>query len=91
MKTIIFTIIFFMFLQNCSYKPIIDTSGRSGTFDETKATEITNDLQHCDKIAKDNSNILSNIVYWTFSPTMDTKYKAINRKCLSGRGHSLLN
>ena len=34
-------------LTSCaSYKPIVDTAGRSGTlFDEDKAKEISNDLQ----------------------------------------------
>ena len=78
-------------LQACSYKPIIDTAGRSGTFNEDKAKEITNDIQHCKLLAKENSNFISNITYWTLSPTMDTKYESIMRKCLDKRGHSVLN
>ena len=35
-----------LFLASCTYKPVIDTSGRSGTFDYSKSDEITNDLQH---------------------------------------------
>ena len=75
----------------CAYKPIIDTAGRSGTFDTDQAKEITNDTQHCQTIAKNNTNIISNILYWSVSPTMDTKYESIMRKCLSKRGHSVLN
>ena len=41
-----------MLLQACSYKPIVDTAGRSGTFDKSQAVELTNDLQHCESIAK---------------------------------------
>jgi len=78
-------------LQACSYKPIIDTAGRSGTFNEDKAKEITNDIQHCKYLAKENTNFISNITYWTLSPTMDTKYESIVRKCLDKRGHSVLN
>jgi len=78
-------------LQGCAYKPIIDTAGRSGTFNEDKAKEITNDIQHCDYIAKKNTNFISNITYWTLSSTMDTKYESIVRKCLDKRGHSVLN
>ena len=78
-------------LNACAYKPIIDTAGRSGTFDTDQAIEITNDTQHCQTIAKDNTNFISNILYWSVSPTMDTKYESIMRKCLTKRGHSVLN
>ena len=36
-----------LFVQACAYKPVIDTAGRSGTFDINKSDQITNDLQHC--------------------------------------------
>ena len=75
----------------CAYKPIIDTAGRSGTFDTDQAKEITNDTQHCQTIAKNNTNMISNILYWSVSPTMDTKYESIMRKCLTLRGHAILN
>ena len=78
-------------LNACAYKPIIDTAGRSGTFDTDQTKEITNDTQHCQTIAKDNTNFISNILYWSVSPTMDTKYESIMRKCLTKRGHSVLN
>ena len=78
-------------LNACAYKPIIDTAGRSGTFDTDQAKEITNDTQHCQTIAKNNTNMISNIFYWSVSPTMDTKYESIMRKCLTKRGHSVLN
>ena len=78
-------------LNACAYSPIIDTAGRSGTFDTDQAKEITNDTQHCQTIAKDNTNLISNILYWSVSPTMDTKYESIMRKCLTLRGHAILN
>ena len=78
-------------LNACAYKPIIDTAGRSGTFDTDQAKEITNDTQHCQTIAKYNTNMISNILYWSVSPTMDTKYESIMRKCLTKRGHAVLN
>ena len=90
-KIILFTMLSLTLLQACSYKPIIDTAGRSGTFNEDKAKEITNDIQHCKYLAKENTNFISNITYWTLSPTMDTKYESIMRKCLDKRGHSVLN
>ena len=80
-----------IFVQACAYNPVIDTAGRSGTFDKSQAVELTNDLQHCETIAKNNSNFVSNILYWSVSPTMDTKYEALTRKCLTNRGHSILN
>ena len=91
MKNILLIAILVTSLQACSYKPIIDTAGRSGTFNEDKAKEITNDIHHCKYLAKENTNFISNITYWTLSPTMDTKYESIVRKCLDKRGHSVLN
>ena len=78
-------------LNACAYKPIIDTAGRSGTFDTAQAKEITNNIQHCDKIAKDNTNFISNITFWALNQNMDTKYESIMRKCLTLRGHAILN
>ena len=42
-------------LQACVYKPVVDTAGRSGTFDKSKSEELTNDLQHCKTLAKENT------------------------------------
>jgi hypothetical protein len=79
-------------LTSCaSYKPIVDTAGRSGTFDKDKAKEISNDLQHCKQIAKDNTSTMSNISFWFLSPTAQTQYEDIYRKCMINRGHSVLN
>jgi len=92
MKNILLIAIFVCLLQGCaSYKPLIDTAGRSGTFDTDQAKEITNDIQHCKTLAKENSNFVSNILFWSVSPTMDTKYESIMRKCVLSRGHSVLN
>ena len=90
-KTILFTVVFCTLLSACAYKPLIDTAGRSGTSDTDQAKEITNDLQHCKTLAKENSNFVSNILFWSVSPTMDTKYESIMRKCVLSRGHSVLN
>ena len=90
-KTILLCGLCILLLQNCAYKPIIDTAGRSGTFNTDQAKEITNDLQHCKTLAKENSNFVSNILFWSVSPTMDTKYESIVRKCVLSRGHSVLN
>ena len=90
-KTMLILGIVCTLLNACAYKPIIDTAGRSGTFDTDQAKEITNDTQHCQTLAKNNTNMISNIFYWSVSPTMDTKYESIMRKCLTKRGHSVLN
>ncbi len=89
---LVFLTLFFGLLTSCaSYKPLVDTAGRSGTFDEDKAKEISNDLQHCKQMAKDNISITSNISFWLMSPTAQTQYEDIYRKCMINRGHSILN
>ena len=91
-KTILTLAISCTLLSACaSYKPLIDTAGRSGTFNNDQAKEITNDMQHCKTLAKDNTSFVGNIVYWSLSPTMDTKKESLIRKCLTNRGHSVLN
>ena len=91
-KVVLLIVLSLTLLNACSsYKPIIDTAGRSGTYNEDKAREITNDVQHCKMLAKENITTLSNITYWVFSPTMDTKYRGYYRKCMNNRGHSVLN
>ena len=87
----ILLLITFVSLVGCAYDPVIDTAGRSGTFNEDKAKEITNDLQHCKMIADSNSSFVSNIIYWIESPTAETKHESIYRKCLNNRGHSVLD
>ena len=78
-------------LTSCAYKPIIDTAGKSGTFAEDKAKEITNDLQHCKMIADHNSSFIGSIIFWIESPTAETQHESIYKKCLVNRGHSVLN
>ena len=68
---------------------ILDTNG--WTFDEDKAKEISNDLQHCKQLAKDNTSVMGNISFWLLSPTAQTQYEDIYRKCMINRGHSVLN
>ena len=90
-KTILLCGLLATLLNACAYKPIVDTAGRSGTFDSDQAKEITNDEMHCEKLAKDNTNFISNITFWALNQNMDTKYESIMRKCLTKRGHSVLN
>jgi hypothetical protein len=90
-KTILLCGLCYLLLQACTYRPIIDSNGRSGTFDNSRAEDITNDLILCEKLAKDNSSFIINIGHWVLSPTMDTRYESLMRKCVSQRGHSVLN
>lgn len=91
-----------IFVQGCAFKPVVDTAGRSGTFNESKAVELTNDLQHCKTLAKENTNeIVEGSKYvWNYyirpgvlwlAPKMDYSYPKIYKKCLNNRGHSVLN
>ena len=79
-------------LQGCAkYEPLVDTRGRSGTYNESRAEEITNDKLLCSQFAKNNTTTMSNVSYWIFSPKMETRYQAYYKQCLTGRGHSVIN
>jgi hypothetical protein len=91
-----------LFVQACAYKPVVDTSGRSGTFNKSTAVELTNDLQHCKTLAEENTNkiIESSKYVWNYyfrpsvlwlAPKIDYNYSKIYKKCLNNRGHSVLN
>ena len=97
-----FMILLLVSVTACSYKPIIDTKGRSGKWDKARATEITDDLQSCKHQAKANTNatveigkkvynlVLRPKVLW-LSPKARDEYKAIQVNCLEGRGHNVIN
>ena len=102
MKKIIYLLVLVFCLTNCSYKPVIDTAGRSGTFDYSKSDEITNDLQHCKVLAKDNTNkVVEGSKYvWNYyfrastlwlSPKAEYSYPTLYKNCLTNRGHSVIN
>ena len=89
-------------LTSCAYNPIVDTSGRSGTFNEDKASLITDDIQHCKKLAKNNVNSLTEFYKKYFNyvirpsflyipDRVEYAYTTLTRNCLSNRGHSVLN
>ena len=90
-------------LTNCStYKPIIDTKGRAGTWNEARATEITDDIQHCRTLADEHIttsmevqnfiilNILRPASFGVVSVPEDTKKNYI-KNCLKGRNHNVIN
>jgi len=58
MKKILLCGLLATLLQACSYKPIIDSNGRSGTFNNSTAENITNDIILCEQLAEDNTNQL---------------------------------
>jgi len=91
MKKILLLAILVAFLNGCAYNPIVDTAGKSGTFNTDQAKEITNDLQHCKTIADNNTDFIGNIIYWIGSVEAETEHQSIYRKCLVNRGHSVLN
>lgn len=91
-----------LILTNCAYRPAIDTAGRSGTWNTTKAEEITNDLQHCNQLAAENTfrpldevRQLSSLYISTITlgliPQREKTYNRRVRQCLEGRGHSVID
>ncbi len=90
-----------LLISSCGYNPVIDTAGKSGSFDESRADQITNDLQHCKTLAKENTNdVLEGfkVVHnWYIRPSllflpdkMDYTYKPMVNKCMTLRGHAVL-
>ena len=88
-------------LTACAYNPKVDTHGRSGTFSEDQASEITNDIQHCNKLASQHTNILMDYsaqagnMYFHWGtlgliPKRELNHHKIAKKCLEGRGHSVV-
>jgi len=101
-KTYLMTILVCTLLNGCAYKPIIDSSGRSGTFNKSTAENITNDIILCQKLAKENTNQLVESykvvhnwylrpgVLWLMPKAEYTNNKLV-RNCLKGRGHNVIN
>lgn len=102
MKTSL-SLILILLLGNCStYKPVVDSSGRSGTFPQSQAELITNDTILCTKFAENTlsdsqefqgwliDNIFRPASLGVVSKADDTRKNYI-RKCMTNRGHSVLN
>jgi hypothetical protein len=102
MKTILLIMLSLSLLQACSYRPIIDSNGRSGTFNNSTAKNITNDIILCQELAKENTNQLVESykvvhnwylrpgVLWLMPKAEYTNNKLV-RNCLQGRGHNVIN
>jgi hypothetical protein len=89
--------------SNCStYKPIIDTKGRAGTWNEARAVEITDDIQHCTMLADQHITTSMEFQNWIITNILrpaslgvvtlpeDTKKNYI-KNCLKGRNHNVIN
>jgi anti-sigma-K factor RskA len=102
MKTLL-SLILILLLGNCStYKPVVDTAGRSGTFPNAKAEQITDDTILCTKFAENTLSDSQEFQAWLidniFRPASlgvvskaDDTRKNYIRKCMTNRGHSVLN
>ena len=101
-KMYLMTILVCTLLNGCTYNPIIDTAGKSGTFTEDKANQITNDIILCEQLAEKHTNDLVEsykvVNNWYLRPStlwLMPKAEYTNQKlvknCLTNRGHSVLN
>ena len=101
MKTLLGLLL--ILVTSCStYKPIIDTKGRAGTWNEARATEITDDIQHCTMLADQYVTTNMEVQNWIITNILrpaslgivslpeDTKKNYI-RNCLKGRNHNVIN
>ena len=90
-------------LTSCgTYKVVVDSAGRSGTFPHAKAEQITDDTILCTKFAENTlsdsqefqawiiDNVLRPASLGVVSKADDTRKNYI-RKCMINRGHSILN
>ena len=81
---------------------VVDTKGRSGTFDYSRAEDLTNDQILCEELVKENVNLVFDYTRFAFAKYVELgtvgfvkadelKSKKINRECLKNRGHSILD
>ena len=102
MKTILLLMLSMTLLQACTYRPIIDSNGRSGTFNNSTAENITNDIILCEELAKQHTNQLVEsykVVHnWYLRPSVlwlmpkaEYTNKKLIKNCLTNRGHSVIN
>jgi hypothetical protein len=102
MKTLL-GLILILTISNCStYSPIIDSKGRAGSWNEARATEITDDIHHCRMLADQHltssteaqawiiTNILRPMSLGVVSVAENTKKNYV-KKCLAGRNHNVIN
>ena len=90
-------------LQGCArnYEPIVDSKGMTGAYSKSRASEITDDIDRCKDLGKENTSAIvenGKIIYnvWWRASTLwlsdkaPNKYKAIVKNCLEGRNHKVV-
>ena len=101
-KTMLMCAILVTLLNACVPNIVVDTKGRSGTFDFSRAEDLTNDRIICEELVKENVNLVVDYSRYAFAKYIELgtiglikadelKSKKINRECLKGRGHSTLD
>ena len=91
-----------MSLNACVPNVVVHTGGRSGTFDESTAVNITADLQDCNTIVKENVNLTWDYSKFAFAKyieigtvglikAQEPKAKKIKRNCMTSLGHAVLD
>ena len=102
MKKLTLFVLLSALLTNCAYKPVIDTKGRSGSYPSDRAAEITDDIQHCSTLANQEISALTDGIVWGYNnvfrglffwlpPEEKRTRENYTKKCLSGRGHNVIN
>ena len=102
MKKILLLAVFATLFQACVPKMVIDTKGRSGTFDYSRAEDLTNDKIICQELVKDNVNLVLDYTRFAFTKYVEIgtigliksdelQSKKIYRNCLKGRNHNVIN
>ena len=102
MKRYFLLAVFLTLLQACVPKMVIDTTGRSGTFDYSRAEDLTNDKIICQQLVKDNVNLVFDYTRFAFTKYVEIgtigliksdelQSKKIYRNCLKGRNHNVIN
>ena len=90
-------------LQGCArnYQPIVDSKGMTGAYSNSRASEITDDIDRCKNLGKENTSAVvenGKIIYnvWWRASTLwlsdkaENKYKSIVKNCLEGRNHKVV-
>ena len=91
-------------LQGCArnYQPIVDSKGMTGAYSNSRASEITDDIDRCKDLGKENTSAIvenGKIIYnvWWRASTLwladklEYNYPKIYRNCMNNRGHSVVN
>ena len=70
MKKILLLAVFATLLQACVPKMVVDTKGRSGTFDYSRAEDLTNDQILCEELVKENVNLVFDYTRFAFAKVL---------------------